>query len=89
MKYGEVIRAIGKAPGDARQGSETNKWVVINGRRVLRITYPKKHGGDVPRGTLRSIRDQAKLSDEQFNALASCTMSGAAYAEHLINQGLA
>lgn len=85
MKYRELTRAIeGKVPGTAPSGGhERNKWALIDGRKILRVTFPKVHGGDVARGTLNSIRKQLRLNTSEFEDFVDCSMTGPAYEAHL------
>jgi hypothetical protein len=91
VKYREVASAIEKkTPGKTRPGSEQNRWVIVDGVHRFRITYPKKHKGDIPPGTLRSIRSQSRLDRDQFSCFVVCTMTGTDYETHvrdLIDQG--
>jgi hypothetical protein len=85
MKHGPVQRAISfKVPGeDARCTKEGNRWAVLDGRRLLRVTVPKKHASDISPPTLNSIRKQLKLDWGQFEAFVSCAMSSTEYETHL------
>jgi len=83
-KVREVAHAIeSKTLGEDGKGKERNRWILIDGVRVLRVTYPNSHSGDLKRGTLESIRKQLKLDPVRFQAFIKCTMSGPAYDEHL------
>lgn len=88
LKYREVTGAIEKkVPGPRTSGGhERNRWAVINGMRVLRVTFPKIHTGDIPPGTLNSIRKQLRLDRMRFDAFVDCSMTGTEYEAHL--QGL-
>ncbi len=85
MKYGEVKRAVEhKMPGDvARCTKESNRWAELDGRRLLRVTMPKRHPGDLKRKTLNSIRQQLKLDHEQFGDFVHCRLSLTEYETHL------
>lgn len=73
-------------PQERRASKEVNYWYCLDGKRLFRITKPKVHsGGSVPIGTLNQIRQNLKLSADQFSDLVNCPMSGAAY-EALIRQ---
>jgi len=73
-----------KVPGaERRSGHERNIWAVIDGKRVLRVTLPKVHSGEVPVGTAESIRKQLHLDKEQFPRFADCPMGGPEYEHHL------
>jgi len=86
MKYREVTRSIeSKVPGGRpRAGKENNCWALLDGRRVLRVTYPSIHGrADVPVGTLQSIRKQLRLERDDFGRFIACPMSATEYELHL------
>lgn len=66
-KVREVAHAIeSKTLGEDGKGKERNRWILIDGVRVLRVTYPNSHSGDLKRGTLESIRKQLKLDPFDF-----------------------
>jgi hypothetical protein len=86
MKYREVTRAIeNKVPGgEARRGKENNRWALLDGQRVLRVTFPSIHGrADIPKGTLHSIRKQLRLDRDDFGRFVECPMSAPEYELHL------
>jgi len=84
MKPRDVAHAIeNKTPGDEGGGKERSKWIVLDGKRVLRVTYPKSHSADIKRGTLESIRKMLRLDRDQFDDFISCSMSGSDYEGHL------
>lgn len=84
MKPREVTRAIeAKVPGDTHSGHEQNRWAVLDGKKVLRVTYPKQHASDIKKGTLNSIRKQLRLDQSQFERFVDCSMSGSEYTEHI------
>lgn len=71
-----------KLPGEARTGKESHIWVVVDGVKAWRVTCPKGHSGDVKRGTLKAIRDQMRLSEEQLEDFVQCRMSKSDYEAH-------
>jgi hypothetical protein len=84
MKPRDVAHAIEKkVPGDTADGKERNRWAIIDGVKVLRVTYPNSHSADIKKGTLESIRKQLKLNREEFEKFIQCTMSGSDYVAHL------
>ena len=86
MKHREVVRAIdNKVPGGRmRAGRENDRWALLDGRRVLRVTYPSIHGrADIPKGTLHSIRKQLRLDRDDFERFVECPMSAPEYELHL------
>jgi hypothetical protein len=84
VKPREIAHAIeAKVPGDTGDGKERNRWAIIDGKRVLRVTYPNSHSADIKRGTLESIRKQLRLDREPFLDFVNCPMSRSQYMEHL------
>jgi len=86
MKYREVVRSIErKVPGgQPRVGREHNCWAMLDGNRVLRVTYPSIHTrADIPKGTLHSIRKQLRLDRDDFARFVTCPMSAPEYEMHL------
>lgn len=84
MKPRDVARAIEtKVPGETGEGKERNRWAIVDGKKVLRVTYPNSHSADIKRGTLESIRKQLKLGRDDFEEFVKCTMTGPAYLAHL------
>lgn len=84
FRYKEINDAIeAKCPGEARSTGERNKWIVLDGRRLLRVTSPQGHSGTVKVGTEKSIRNQLRLSRAQLADFVQCRLSGADYVVHL------
>lgn len=80
----EVTRAIeNKVPGPACNSKERHRWAVIDGKKVTRVTFPKTKASDIKVGTLRSIRDQLRLTSRQFEDFVHCRMTGPQYQELL------
>ncbi len=83
--YNQVINSVtSKTPvpeGKLRSSKERNLPVVIEGIQLSRVTIPKKkgRGRDVPIGTLKSIRDQLLLRNEQFMDFVNCPMTMSDY----------
>jgi hypothetical protein len=72
-----------KLPGKARSGSENNKWVEIDGKKVARVTYPMGHSGDLTPGTANSIRNQMLLTQAQFYEFIGCRLTQSNYEQLL------
>jgi hypothetical protein len=91
VKTREVSHAIeSKVPGETGNGKERNRWAVVDGVKVLRVTYPNSHSGDLKIGTQESIRKQLHLGRKEFEEFVKCTMTQTEYIEHLrslIDQG--
>lgn len=83
--YREVSRSVkSKAPvpdGKQRTGKERNFPIVIDGILITRVTIPKEKGGgrDMNPNTLRSIRDQLLLRNDQFIDFVKCPMTRTGY----------
>ncbi len=83
--YREVSRSIkSKAPvpvGKQRSGKERNFPIVIDGIQITRVTIPKEKGGgrDMNETTLKSIRDQLLLRNDQFIDFVKCPMTRMGY----------
>ncbi len=61
---------------------ETNVWYFLDGRKVLRVTYPKGRG-PLTKGTAHSILNQLRLNPSQFSDLVKCPMSAEDYEAHI------
>ena len=78
-----------KLPREGKgSGKENNVWVVVGGKKILRVTYPSGHSGDVKRGIEKAIRQQMKLDAEQFESFVECHMSETDYVQVLRDKGL-
>jgi len=70
-----------------RTKGERNVWYEVGGRKILRVTYV--HGsGDVPKGTLHSIRNQLKPDLVQFKDFIDCPLKAEHYEEIIREKGL-
>ena len=80
----EVRRAIERKldPSCFRGSKELNYWLELDGKKVTRGTVTKSND-ELRAGTQASIRNQLRLSREQFDDLVVCPMSGVDYYELL------
>jgi hypothetical protein len=84
MQQRRLTRAVRQKTGaEFRSGSELNGWIYLDGVKLLRVTLPKVKGTDIDRGTARSIRDQLRLSDADFEGLYDCPFGSAQFRIHL------
>lgn len=87
FKYREVIGSVhSKAPvpeGHWGSGKENSGPIVIDGIQISRVTLPKTKGGDIPPGTLNSIRKQLLLCREQFVDFITCPMTSTNYVDKM------
>ena len=91
-KSSEVRRAIERKlnPSCFRGSKELNYWLELDGKKVTRVTVTKSND-ELRAGTQASIRNQLRLSREQFDDLVACPMSGVDFHELLrekMKQGL-
>ena len=88
----EVTHAIkNKAPLEGlRTGKERNAKIVVDGKLVSRVTFPKIKGGHVssmsPK-TLGVIRSQLCLSKESFKDFIKCPLKKEGYIALLREKG--
>jgi len=83
----EVRRAIERKlnPSCFRGSKELNYWLELDGRKVTRVTVTKSND-ELRAGTQASIRNQLRLSRQEFDDLVLCPMSGSGYFELLRNK---
>jgi hypothetical protein len=65
-----------------RTGGECNGWVVLDGRKITRITVPKGRK-PIPPKTYKSMARQLKLDCLELDALLDCSLGLPEYLEHL------
>jgi hypothetical protein len=84
----EVAHAIEtKLRSKPRSKTENNVWYILDGKKVLRVTYP--HGrGVLPHGTANNIISQLKLDKSQFKELVKCPLSGSDYEKIIRSLGI-
>ena len=77
----EVAHALDeKVCSETRSRGEVNCWVILDGKKLFRVTRPQVHASSsIPKGTLGQIRRQTRLDSEQFERLIDCPMSRAEY----------
>lgn len=79
----KVIRKLSLEKSEARRAKHPIYWYYLDGKRVLRITFPNEHGGSggVSSGFLNQIRNSFKITSDQFTDLVDCSLSAQAYEE--------
>ncbi len=89
VNYGGLIRALEQKVGlDFRAGRERTAWYILDDKKVLRVTAPKRHGGTVRTGTAGQIKKDLKLTTPQFKALIACPITGSDYEGIIRDKGL-
>nr|CBX31486.1 unknown protein [uncultured Desulfobacterium sp.] len=74
MKISEIGKIFNKLSLQVRSTGHNYGWLVIDGKKILRIHY--SHGkGDLPDKIMHKIRSQLKLSEKDFRNLVSCPLS--------------
>lgn len=75
----DVRRAVeAKSGGTRKSTKEDNFRIYVDGKRVGRVTVPKGRGPLHPR-TAGRIRDQLKLTPDEFREFVKCPLTGADY----------
>ncbi len=86
FSYREITGALENKLGlPFRSGKERIAWYVVDNVQRLRVRAPKVHKGDIPVGTLNSIRRDLQLTSPQFGDLVKCPMSSGDF-EQLVRQ---
>jgi hypothetical protein len=88
VKLQELESAIGKKfNGEERTNKEKNVWYILDGMKVLRVTFPKGRGSISP-GTLSSIKNQMHLSINQLHEFIKCPLEADDYESIIRGKGL-
>lgn len=87
MKKNDMEKLFRKLKLDVRSTGHNYGWLVIKGKKVLRVHY--SHGkGDIPEKITNKIRGQLKLSLKDFKDLIKCPLSLEGYTSILKQKGL-
>lgn len=87
MKVKEVLRALDKLGMEIREGRDTIALFRWEGRIILSTKVPHKRGelkGKLP----HFIRQQLRLTQEEFRELLACPLGRSEYVEILRRKGL-
>ena len=78
VKKADVERVFRKLDLEIRSTGHHYGWLIVHGKKVLRVHY--SHGkGDVPRRVVDRIRGQLKLGQSDFRDLLSCPLAREGY----------
>ena len=79
-----VLRKLGYVK---KGGRKHEKWELSpSGAGIPVLRTAVSHGNkDIKQGTLKSIRDQLRVTKDQYNNIASCKMSKSEYSRHLFD----
>lgn len=87
MKKKECEKLFRKLDLKVRATGHNYRWLVVNGKKILRVHY--SHGkGDIPGKVTNKIRGQVKLSQKDFKELISCPLSYEDYIKILKQKGV-
>jgi hypothetical protein len=65
-------------------GGELNGWYYLEGRKRLRVTVPKEHGGrDLSPNVVNKIIGKLRINKEEFRLLYRCPMTGSDYEQKI------
>lgn len=84
VTYRQLTHALKhKAGVDPEATRERNEWIERGGKKLLRVTFPKVHRGDLPVGTENGIRRDLQLSRPEFIDFYACPMTAGDFEAHL------
>ena len=68
-----------------RKGSERVGWYILDGKKLVRISIPKIHGGGacLSPGLTKKVMNNLKVSVDEFIALYECPMTGTHYEQKM------
>ena len=64
---------------ERREGKEKWGWYYVDGKKMFYISSKLPPSGDVARGRIHAMRNQMRLTQDQFDRLCKCTISGPEY----------
>lgn len=86
MKKSEMEKIFRKLSLKIRSTGHNYGWLVLNGKKILRVHY--SHGkGDIPEKITNKIRGQLKLSQKDFRELIKCPLTLEEYTNILKQKG--
>ena len=86
MKKSEMEKIFRKLSLQIRSTGHNYGWLVLNGKKILRVHY--SHGkGDIPEKITNKIRGQLKLSQKDFRELIKCPLTLEEYINILKQKG--
>ena len=86
MKKSEMEKIFRKLSLQIRSTGHNYGWLVLNGKKILRVHY--SHGkGDIPEKITNKIRGQLKLSQKDFRELIKCPLTIEEYINILKQKG--
>jgi hypothetical protein len=76
-----LVRKLALEITPHRRAPHDTYWYRVDGKRVLKVTLPNIHGGSgsISSGFLHNIRNNLKLSTNQFEDLVECPLSAQEY----------
>jgi len=86
MKKNEMEKIFRKLNLQIRSTVHNYGWLVLKGKKILRVHY--SHGkGDIPERITNKIRGQLKLSQKDFRDLMKCPLTLEDYTNILKHKG--
>lgn len=87
MRAFEIDRVFHKLQMEVRDAKDRIAWFVYQGKKVLKTK--RSHGrGEIKGNVAYLIRQQLKLSEDQFRELIACPLQRDEYIEILRGKGL-
>lgn len=89
FKIKKMTNCLEKKLGiDLRSGKHPTGWYYLDGKKILRVTNVKSHGGEnISVGVAQRIKNSLKVSTEELNMIYECPMSGKEYEEKIRSMG--
>lgn len=74
------------------EGKELNGWYWLDDKKILKVFVPHQHGGgkgdSITKDVFKNIKNNLKVSEEEFDNLYECPWSGSDYAAKIRKMGL-
>ena len=87
VKKTDIQKLFKKLNLEVRSTKHRYGWLVVDGKKILRVHY--SHGkGDVVGKISDKIRNQLRLTQDDFSNLINCPLSAEQYTEILRDKGL-
>jgi hypothetical protein len=84
MQHRRLSRNVqAKTGAQFGSGGERTGWIYLRGVKLLRVTMPKVHRGEIDRRTAESMREQLHLTAANFEGLYDCPFGSSDFQAHL------
>jgi len=70
---------------DYGKGHERTGWYILQGKKILRVTVPKGHSGEVSPKIINKVIGSLRLNREEFRLLYNCPWTSSDYEKKIRN----